>query len=267
MAEAAGGTPTGVEGDKNQATVTDADAVLAAAKAAEDKATAEKAAAGGGGDRPAWLPEKFKTAEDLAKGYAALEQKQSAGDKPALDVKPGAESLLIDTSTPKPGAEDSINMAALEKEFNDNSGLTDETYKALEKRGLSRSDADSIIEGRLAQGMQLRVSMAEVTGGEEGLQKTLSWAKANTDKQELDAYNAAVATKNPGQIRLALRGLHAGYVAAHGIPPKLVDGVPGGEGVTGFASQEEMANAIDDKRYNESAAYRAEVAARIAKME
>ena len=31
-------------------------------------------------DRPEWLPEKFQSAEDMAKAYAELENKQSSGE-------------------------------------------------------------------------------------------------------------------------------------------------------------------------------------------
>ena len=32
-------------------------------------------------DRPEWLPEKFKSAEDMAKSYTELEKKFSSGNK------------------------------------------------------------------------------------------------------------------------------------------------------------------------------------------
>src|SRR4051812_33615305 len=52
-----------------EAMIAKVDAANAAAPAAE-------------ATRPDWLPEKFKTVEDMAQAYAALEAKQSQGQKP-----------------------------------------------------------------------------------------------------------------------------------------------------------------------------------------
>lgn len=254
----------GVTGNSEQATVTDDEAVAAAAaaatKLADEKAAAEK---GTQEQRPAWLPEKFKTAEEMAASYAELEKKQSTTEttKPA-----SAADLLIETKEVKP--DDAIDMTALEEEYSKNDGLTDKTYTALAKRGLSRADADSIIEGRVAQGLKIRADMAGLVGGEDMLQKTLAWAKDNSDKSELDAYNAAVKSKSVGSISLALKGLHAGFIADGGTPPNLVeaDGI-GGAGVTTFEDSEQMIAAMADPRYKSSPTYRKEVQARIAGME
>ncbi len=257
MAEDTTITP-GIEGDGDVAHVTDPAVVAEAAAAATAAAAAAEA-------RPAWLPEKFKTAEDMAASYAELEKKQS---KPAGTSTTVDNDLLIDTTEPKPDAVKGIDIAALEKEYNDNDGLTDATYETLKKSGLSRDDADSIIEGRLAQGMKIRDDMATIVGGEEQLQQTLVWAKANADKSELEAYNAAVTSKDTGRIKLALRGLHAGFAAEHGITPQLVDGEGAGRKTAiGFESVDDMTTAMADPRYKASPTYRAEIAARIAASE
>ena len=50
-------------------------------------------------ERPAWLPEKFKSAEDLAKAYSELETK--LGAKPTEDGKP----LEVPKPTEKPAVD------------------------------------------------------------------------------------------------------------------------------------------------------------------
>ena len=46
------------------------------AGAAPIPAPSNEPAAAPSGDRPSWLPEKFKSAEDMAKAYSELEKKQ-----------------------------------------------------------------------------------------------------------------------------------------------------------------------------------------------
>ena len=45
--------------------------------------------------RPEWLPEKFKSAEDLAKAYSELEKKQSAPTEEAPTESAATESITV----------------------------------------------------------------------------------------------------------------------------------------------------------------------------
>lgn len=172
-------------------------------------------------ERPAWLPEKFKTAEDLAKAYSELEKKQGAGAK----------------------AEDKVE--ADDKPAADKSGAA--------KPDTPEADAKALQE--------ITAKLAEQAGSAEHLKATLEWAKEGASAEAVDAYNTALKTGNSALISAAFAALKAERVDALGEDPMLVDGevLPGVAGTKGFASEGEMIRFMNDPRYKEGdTAYHAE---------
>ena len=99
------------------------------------------------GDRPEWLPEKFKSPEDLANAYNNLESKLGSGEAPSEteDLPPteaGNES--------QSGEGQKAAIEAASAEWQESGELSDMTYSALAEEGLSRELVDSFIEGQKA---------------------------------------------------------------------------------------------------------------------
>ena len=97
-------------------------------------------------DRPEWLPEKFKSAEDMAKAYSELEKKMGAGAKEDTDEAEQSETEAEDDEeqSEENTSEAYKAVAEASKEFFENDGqLSEETYNALEKAGLPRDLVDS----------------------------------------------------------------------------------------------------------------------------
>lgn len=216
-------------------------------------------------DRPEWLPEKFKSPEDMAKAYRELETRlgkgdDTEGDPPTPEEETGEDPPAEEAEETQEG----LDFDALTSEFEENGELSEDTYTKLEGSGISRQVVDSYIAGQQALAAQQVSTLAAEVGGEDTLKEVLQWANANLEQAEKDAYNEAVDQGNLNAARLALRGINARFVADRGTDPNLVTGgTPKTGGVKAFASRQEMINAMKDPRYAEDPAYRRQVEARV----
>ena len=88
--------------------------------------------------RPEWLPEKFKSPEDMAKAYGELEKKNSA---------PAGEQSTGETPTQEEAQETAeklgIDFQGLSQEFAEHGQLSDEAYTDLEAKGLPKDVVDA----------------------------------------------------------------------------------------------------------------------------
>ena len=89
-------------------------------------------------DRPSWLPEKFNTAEDLAKAYGELEKAYSSKEAP----QPMTQQQVEQTT--------GLSLDNYYNEFAEKGELSEDSYNQLASQGLSRDLVDSYIEGQSA---------------------------------------------------------------------------------------------------------------------
>lgn len=218
-------------------------------------------------DRPAWLPEKFKSPEDMAKAYAELEKKQGT---PPTDQKPDDKPKDQKPDERKPDAPKPEELPKpfqkFSDEFSKEGKLSEESYKELaEKHQLTKEQVDLYIRGVQATQKEYFDSVYSETGGEEGFQKLAEWANANVPKEELAAVDKALASGDKTQAALAVRALNARFQAENGKEPNLLGGeTKGPSGVKAFKSTAEVVQAMSDPRYAKDSAYRDEVDARLA---
>lgn len=220
-----------MQNDQNPAQTREhVEAMIDAAQAAEAEAP-----------RPAWLPAKFKTPEDLAKAYAALERK--------LGARPSAPSLDIE---------------AMEREFAETETLSDEAYEALARVGVPRHVVDAYIEGQLEKGERIRRDLLDLAGGEQRFEAMRNWAEAALAPEDVEAFDGALSG-TPQQARLAVQGLMQAYEQENGKPPQLVQSAASASGSGAFRSTAEVVEAMRDRRYKTDPAYREQVQARLAR--
>lgn len=223
------------------------------------------------GERPSWLPEKFKSPEDLAQAYTELQKKLGSGE----GEKPKDSSLRLSdppkSETPKDdkskAVEAGVDLDALAIEYMANEKLSEETYTALEGKGLPRAAIDRYIRGLQAEAAQIRSKVTAVVGGEENLPRVLAWAKANLSAAEKTFFDQALQSGNEAAAVMAMRGIFAQYTDANGEAPELIS--EGNKpktsgGIKPFDSQVEMFKAMDDPRYRDDPKYRATVEKRMA---
>lgn len=203
--------------------------------------------------RPEWLPEKFKSAEDLAKAYSELEKsKSSKSTKSTKEEAPADENAMTSA----------INDAT--SEFMESGELSDKTFEALEKAGLPRELVEAYMAGQGALVESQVSAVKETIGGEGNYEAMAEWAAENLAQEELDAYNEVVENGTVDQARMAVRGLFAQFQAGGGKAPNLMQGNTQGTGVKPFGSAAQVTEAMKDPRYKNDPAYRQTVEQRLA---
>jgi len=224
-------------------------------------------------ERPEWLPEKFKTPEDMAKAYGELEGKLGGGQddkgEKGEEGPPGDLKITPSDNAAAEQAEDMLSKAGLNmqdyaEEFATNGQLSEETYSKLDEAGFPREIVDQYVAGQQAVAEQMSSSIFQTVGGQEAYQGMAEWAGKNFTQAEAEAYNTAMDSGNMETIKLAVQGLQARYVAANGQDPNLVRGGSAPSGAKPFASNAELGRAMDDPRYSTDKAYREGIHARLA---
>ena len=217
-------------------------------------------------DRPQWLPEKFKSAEDMAQAYSELEKKLGQAPK---EEQAEAEQSEAETENQEEQVEENTSeayqaVAEASKEFFENDGqLSEETYNALEKAGLPRDLVDSYAAGQQALLQSEEAQIQSVANGQ--YDAMAEWANENLPQEEIDAFDEAVTGGTVQQAKLAVQGLYARYQNATGSTPKLTQGNAVGASTMPFKSMQELARAQSDPRYRSGdKAYHEEIDRRLA---
>ncbi len=217
----------------------------------------------GSEDRPKWLPEKFKSPEDMAKAYAELESKigqpaePKADDTPPADTPAPADATTDDAE--KALSERGLDLSKFSNEFSEKGELTPESYAELEKAGLTKDIVDQYIEGQKARASQYESSVKSEVGGDENYNQMVTWAKSNMAPDEIAAFNNAVSSGDVNQAKLAVLGLATRYSSANGSDPKRTIGGGKAGAQDAFESTAQLTEAMRDPRYKSDPAYRAAV--------
>jgi len=228
-------------------------------QAMADKFDAHQKKAEAETERPGWLPEKFKSPEELAKAYDELQKKLGSGQREeATEAEPEgiAEARQVVTDA-------GVDFDALVDEYNEAGGFTQETYDALAAKGFPPSVVDAFIEGQQAIANQTRTQVTALVGGEESFAEMSKWAAQSLSATEIDAFNRVIDGGDLDQIKLAVTGLHARYQSVNGSEPKLLTATTGTPSAEVFRSTAELTAAMKDPRYKADPAYRADVIAKL----
>jgi hypothetical protein len=218
--------------------------------------------------RPDWLPEKFKSAEDMAQAYSELEKKlgskKEEPEAPQEEEKaptPDADATEVSDVLDKAG----LDFNTFQEEYNEKGGLSDDAYTALEEAGFPKSLVDSWIAGQEALAQDMTQSVYETVGGQEQYSEMIQWASANLPPGDVEAFNASVDTGDPNLTKFAVQGLYARYRSEAGSAPKLVKGEAASASSGAFNSAAELTAAMRDPRYHNDPAYRQSVAEKLSR--
>ena len=215
-------------------------------------------------ERPEWLPQKFKSPEDMAKAYSQLESKLGQGqqEQDQEEVETTGEETASDVAELLD--DKGLDFDVFQQEYDENGELSDDAYAALEEAGFPRSVVDTWIQGQDALASQMTGEMYNIVGGQEDYNNMVSWAADTLPESEIDAFNATMTSQNPDMIRLAIQGLNARYRSE--AEPSLLQGSTGAVSSGGrFESNAELTAAMSDPRYSKDPAYRQQVADKLAR--
>lgn len=218
-------------------------------------------------ERPDWLPDKFKSPEDMAEAYANLEQKLGQGSK----EEAAQEEEQTDSEQNTQNASDvaqaldnaGLDFDSFQQEYNENGELSEKAMAALEEKGFSNDLVKSWIAGQEALANNYQESIYDSVGGQEAYSEMISWAADNLSPQETAAYDRAVDSGDLDMVKLAVSGLRNQYQAAEGADPSLIGGQSTTSTGGNFGSWSEVTAAMKDSRYESDPAYRQQVSAKL----
>ena len=207
--------------------------------------------------RPNWLPEKFKSAEELAKAYSELEKKMSAPqeEQPSEPVEEVAEPTQ--------------EMQQLDKyydEFIEKNELSEKSYEELDAMGLSKDLVDGYIAGQKALADNDVSEVQKVVGGQDNYAQLLDWSSKNLTQSEKDAFNDTIDNGSTEQVKIAVLGLMSkAGMSPNNTQQNLFEGDVNVTNTDVFGSVAQVTDAMNDPRYSKDPAYRKEVEEKLAR--
>tara|TARA_R100000808_G_C2142701_1_gene150454 strand:+ start:163 stop:942 length:780 start_codon:yes stop_codon:yes gene_type:complete len=217
-------------------------------------------------ERPDWLPEKFKSPEELSKAYGELEAKlsQPSPDRtePEPIDKPNTESLeQVEEVLESRG----LNLEEMSQEYYQDRYLSEERYDQLASAGIPREVVDQFISGQQAVGQQITREAEDIAGGQDNYRDMINWASNSLPSEEIDIYNDAVQSNNRAQILNAVRSLHSRFSQDVGIEPNLSTGSRSLDAGDIYESWSQVTRDMSSIEYKADPAYRAAVEAKLSR--
>lgn len=219
-------------------------------------------------ERPDWLPEKFKSPEDMAQAYANLESKLGKPQEQETSPKEETDALKEEVNQKASEVSELLDSKGLDfdtfqQEYQENGELSEEAYAALAEQGLSKSLVETWIQGQDALAGQLTAEIHQLSGGSDEYAAMMQWAADNLPEAEINAYNATMDRMDADEVRFSVQGLTARYRSE--AEPNLIQGDTGAVSGGKFNSNAELTEAMRNPRYEKDPAYRQEVASKLAR--
>lgn len=164
-------------------------------------------------------------------------------------------------------AQHQISYLDLKAEIEENGKLSKASLDKLNAAGFSEKLVAGYIEGQQARYQASYVDrIFKQAGGEEAYGKLMQWASKNLSQKDVARFDKAVESNDIDIALTAVENLMNRREKIQGVKPKLVPGrSPKSTGsVRGYTSLEEMADAMDDPRYEKNSDYTRKVDRRIA---
>ena len=216
---------------------------------------------------------KYKSVEDLEKGYQELQRKLSEQPKEQEEVSESEETESTGSAKEIYGDyigsrldDAGVDYQGMNTRWQESGQLTDEDYSSLEDAGFTKDMVEAYLSGvqfRASQDSALAtkevINIKNEFGGEKTYDEMIQWAAGNLEKEEIAAFNTMIQTSNPHQIRIAVAGIQSAYMNSGEREPKLVGGKSPKAPSTKFESTAQVVAAMNDERYQTDEAFRREI--------
>ena len=156
-----------------------------------------------------------------------------------------------------------VDYGKLEAEYNETGKLSEDSYKVLKEAGYDREIVDAVLAGWQAKADNFYNAVINVAGGDDAY-KNLTQFVSSQGQAAVDAFNEVVTNANLNTITSYLAGIKAQMVAKYGTANPTLTGGGVVNTPVGFADQNEMVKAMQDKRYGRDAKYTKEVEKKLA---
>jgi hypothetical protein len=206
------------------------------------------------------LAGKYKSAEELERGYLELQKRLSGKEEPEVEAQTEEPQQEEESTEEEVDLYDTIMESYRTGEWDpeivskvEGMNPVDVANMFLEKGGAQQQQAPQVTESDIEQ-------IQQAVGGADEYRNMIQWAGQNLSEQEVAMYDAVMDRGDPLAMFFAAQALNARYQDAVGYDGEMLTGsAPRNVGDT-FRSQAELVAAMSDPRYDRDPAYRADVA-------
>ena len=201
------------------------------------------------------LAGKYKSAEELEAAYLELQKKL------------GENSSEPSEETEEEAQEESSDDSLLEQLWGE---AVAENYSPETLEKLAKADPNELAKmyldyrSKAESKAPTQMTAADATnlknavGGEAKYNEMISWAGQNMTEQEVELYDSIMDRGDPAAAYFAVQALTYRYQDSNGVEGNLVQGKPPAS-ISGYRSQAELVQAMNDPRYDNDPAYRQDV--------
>ena len=205
------------------------------------------------------LAGKYKSAEELERGYLELQKRMSGKEDPEVEPQEAPQQQeevqeeggdLYETimESYRTGEWDPEVVSQVE-----NMNPVDVANMFLENQQAQQQSTPQATEDDIEQ-------IYQAVGGSDEYQSMIQWAGQNLSEQEVAMYDTVMDRGDPLAMFFASQALNARYQDAVGYDGEMLTGSAPRNTGDAFRSQAELVAAMSDPRYDKDPAYRADVA-------
>ena len=204
------------------------------------------------------LAGKYKSAEELERGYLELQKRLSGKEEPEIESQEEVQQ------EEQPEDNDEVDLYDTIMESYRTGDWDPEVVNQVE--GMNPVDvANMFLEKGSSQQTPQATSgdieqIQEAVGGPDEYQNMIQWAGQSLSEQEVAMYDAVMDRGDPLAMFFAAQALNARYQDAVGYDGEMLTGNAPRNAGDAFRSQAELVAAMSDPRYDKDPAYRADVA-------
>ena len=206
------------------------------------------------------LAGKYKSAEELERGYLELQKRLSGKEEPEVEAQTEEPQQEEESTEEEVDLYDTIMESYRTGEWDpeivskvEGMNPVDVANMFLEKGGAQQQQAPQATESDIEQ-------IQQAVGGADEYRNMIQWAGQNLSEQEVAMYDAVMDRGDPLGMFFAAQALNARYQDAIGYDGEMLTGNAPRNAGDAFRSQAELVAAMSDPRYDKDPAYRADVA-------
>ena len=204
------------------------------------------------------LAGKYKSAEELERGYLELQKRLSGKEEPEVESQEEVQQ------EEQPEDNDEVDLYDTIMESYRTGEWDPEVVNQVE--GMNPVDVANMFLEKGSSQQTPQVTSDDITqiqesvGGTTEYQNMIQWAGQNLSEQEVAMYDAVMDRGDPLAMFFAAQALNARYQDSVGYDGEMLTGNAPRNAGDAFRSQAELVAAMSDPRYDKDPAYRADVA-------
>ena len=192
------------------------------------------------------LAGKYNSTEELESAYLELQKKLGSQDND-VQTEPD-ETPEVDW------------LAEATRAINESGQLSEELTQQI--AGMDPVDVFQAMKDGYTQAPDLSQDQVDAVtnsvGGVEAYQSLVQWAQDNWDPAQVESFDRVMDSGDINNIMFAVQALYYNYTDSMGSDGNTLQGKPA-EAQSGFRSQQELIQAMNDPRYDNDPAYRQDV--------